>query len=89
LDAAEGAALWRSGKARQRRQGATALSHRVRSAFIHKVMGLVCEILSIHQVLPAEVSGQLSGQLQFLGLWPRPLVVYRLIRHALARYTPL
>jgi hypothetical protein len=63
LDAPEGAALWRSGKAEQRRQGATAQRHRVRSAFTYKVMGLVWEILSIHKVLPAEV----SGQLRFLG----------------------
>jgi hypothetical protein len=50
-------------KAEQRRQRAAALLNRVRSAFTQKVMGLVCEILSVHQVLPAEV----SGQLQFLG----------------------
>ena len=60
MDAPEGAALWCSGKARQRRQGATAQRHRVRSPFTYKVMGLVCEILSIHQVLPAEVSAQLQ-----------------------------
>ena len=53
----------RASKAEQHRQGATALPPRVRSAFTHKVMGLMCEILSIHQVLPAE----LSGQLRFLG----------------------
>ena len=53
----------RARKAEQRRQGATALRHRVRSAFTHKLMGLMCEILSIHQVLPTEV----SAQLRFLG----------------------
>ena len=53
----------RARKAEQHRQGATALPPRVRSAFTHKVMGLMCEILSIHQVLPAE----LSAQLRFLG----------------------
>ena len=42
---------------------ATALLNRVSSAFTQKVMGLVCEILSVHQVLPAEI----SGQLRFLG----------------------
>ena len=36
---------------------------RVGGAFTQKVMGFVCEILSVHQVLPAEV----SGQLRFLG----------------------
>ena len=50
----------RARKAEQRRQeGATALRHQVRSAFTYKVMGLVCEILSIHKVLPKEVSAQL------------------------------
>jgi hypothetical protein len=47
-----------AGKAEQRRQRATARLHRVRSAFTHKVMRLVCKILSVHQVLPAEVRGQ-------------------------------
>ena len=51
-------------KAEQRRQRAAALLNRMRSAFTQKVMGLVCEIRSVHQVLPAEV----SGQLRFLGL---------------------
>jgi hypothetical protein len=46
-------------KAEQRRQRPTALRHRVRSALTQKVTGLVCEILSIHQVLPAEVRRQL------------------------------
>ncbi len=50
-------------KAEQRRQRAAALLNRVRSAFTQKVMGFVCKILSVHQVLPAEV----SGQLRFLG----------------------
>jgi hypothetical protein len=40
---------------------AAVLPNRVRSAFTQKVMGFVCEILSVHQVLPAEVSGQLHG----------------------------
>jgi hypothetical protein len=53
----------RARKAEQRRQRAAALPTRVRSAFTQKVMGFVCEILSDHQVLPAEV----SGQLRFLG----------------------
>ena len=54
----------RARKAEQRRQRTAALPNRVRSAFTQKVMGFVCEILSVHQVLPAEV----SGQLRFLGL---------------------
>ena len=49
----------RARKAEQRRQRAAGLPNRVRSAFTQKVMGFVCEILSVHQVLPAEVSGQL------------------------------
>ena len=53
----------RARKAEQRRQRAAVLPNRVRSAFTQKVMGFVCEILSVHQVLPAEV----SGQLRFLG----------------------
>ena len=53
----------RARKAEQRRQRAAALPNRVRSAFTQKVMRFVCEILSVHQVLPAEV----SGQLRFLG----------------------
>jgi hypothetical protein len=48
----------RARKADQRRQRAAVLPKRVRSAFTQKVMGFVCEILSAHQVLPAEVSGQ-------------------------------
>jgi hypothetical protein len=43
---------------------AAVLPNRVHSAFTQKVMGFVCEIINIHQVLPAEV----SGQLRFLGL---------------------
>ena len=58
----------RARKAEQRRQRTAALPTRVRSAFTQKVMGFVCEILSVHQVLPAEV----SGQLRFLGLMPPP-----------------
>ena len=58
----------RARKAEQRRQRTAALPNRVRSAFTQKVMGFVCEILSVHQVLPAEV----SGQLRFLGLMPPP-----------------
>ena len=53
----------RARKAEQRRQRAAVLPNRVRSAFTQKVTGFVCEILSVHQVLPAEV----SGQLRFLG----------------------
>jgi carbonic anhydrase len=44
---------------KNRRQRAAATPNRVRSAFTPKLMGSVCEILSVHQVLPAEVSGQL------------------------------
>jgi hypothetical protein len=53
----------RARKAEQRRQRVAVLPTRVRSAFTKKVRGFVCEILSVHQVLPAEV----SGQLRFLG----------------------
>ena len=53
----------RARKAEQRRQRAAGLPNRVRSAFTQKVRGFVCETLSGHQVLPAEV----SGQLLFLG----------------------
>jgi hypothetical protein len=59
LDAPEWAALRWAGKAQQRRQRAAAQLIRVCSAFTHKVMGFVCEILSVHQVLLEEVSGQL------------------------------
>jgi hypothetical protein len=45
----------RARKAEQRRQRATAPP----SAFTQKVRGLVCEILSVHQVLPADISGQM------------------------------
>lgn len=53
--------MWQASacKAEQLRQSATRLRHRVRGAFTQKVMGLVCEILSVHQVLPAEVGAQL------------------------------
>ena len=50
----------RARKAEQRRQRAAVLPNRVRSAFTPKAMGFVCEILSVHQLLPAEVSGQLQ-----------------------------
>ena len=50
-------------EAEQRRQRATALRHRVRSPFARKMMGLVCDTLSIHQVLPAEPSAELSAEL--------------------------
>jgi hypothetical protein len=53
----------RARKAEQSRQRAAVRPNRVRSAFTQKVMGSVSEILSVHQMLPAEV----SGQLRFLG----------------------
>ena len=60
------AALWqgattpraRTRLAEQRRQGRHSAAPRLRSALTLKVMGFVCEILSIHQVLPAEISAQ-------------------------------
>ena len=55
-------ALARRDNAEQRRQRATALHHRVRGAFSHQVMGLVCEILRIHRMLPAR-----DGQLRLSG----------------------
>ena len=36
----------------------------MRSAFTQKVMGFVYKILSVHQVLPAEVSGQLPARVE-------------------------
>lgn len=47
-------------KAKPRRQRANPPRHRARSAFTHKVMRLVCAILSVHQMLPAKISAQMQ-----------------------------